>query len=74
MWGTILEGGVLHKMLGGTGLFFSGIGVHHLVIVDDLNLVFVLRYDTDGAWTPPPPESTGKLYSMLAAAMPSGSG
>ena len=74
MWGTILEGGVLQQLLGGTGLFFSGIGVHHLVIVDDLNLVFVLRYDTDGNWTTPPAESTGKLYRMLAAAMPGGAG
>jgi CubicO group peptidase (beta-lactamase class C family) len=73
MWGTIQEGGVLHKMLRGTGLFFSGIGVHHLVIVDDLDLVFVLRYDTDGAWTAPPAESTRKLYGLLAAAMPGGS-
>jgi len=70
MWGTIHEGGVLHKMLGGTGLFFSGIGVHHLVIVDDLDLVFILRYDTDGAWAQPPRESTRKLYELLAEAMP----
>jgi CubicO group peptidase (beta-lactamase class C family) len=70
MWGTILEGGVLQKMLGGTGLFFSGIGVHHLVIVDDLDLVFVLRFDTDGNWTMPPRETTRKLYELLAAARP----
>ncbi|UCF37783.1 MAG: serine hydrolase [Acidobacteriota bacterium] len=70
MWGTILEGGVLYKMLGGTGLFFSGIGVHHLVIVDDLDLVFVLRFDTDSNWTPPSPESTRKLYGLLLAARP----
>jgi len=73
MWGTILEGGVLESMLRGTGLFFSGIGVHHLVIVDDMDLVFVLRYDTEGNWSPPPTESTGKIYRLLAAAMPSGS-
>lgn len=74
MWGTIREGGVLQTMLGGTGLFFSGIGVHHLVIVDDLDLVLVLRFDTDGNWTPPPPESTRRLYGLLVAAMPGESG
>jgi len=68
MWGTILADGVLHQLLGGTGLFFSGSGVHHLVIIDDLNLVIVLRYDTDGDWTPPPADSTGKLYEMIQAA------
>jgi CubicO group peptidase (beta-lactamase class C family) len=68
MWGVTLEEGRLKDVLGGTGLFFSGIGVHHLVIVDDIKLVFVLRYDTDGNWSTPPAESTGKLYGLLKAA------
>jgi CubicO group peptidase (beta-lactamase class C family) len=68
MWGTILDGGVLSRLLGGTGLFFSGIGVHNLAIIDDLGLVLVLRFDTDGEWTPPPAGSSGKLYTMINAA------
>jgi hypothetical protein len=68
MWGTILPGGVMSKLLGGTGIFFSGIGVHNLAILDDPQLVLVLRYDTDGNWTPPPPGTGGKLYAMLTAA------
>ena len=68
MWGTILDGGILSRLLGGTGLFFSGIGVHNLAIIDDLGLVLVLRFDTDGDWTAPPPGSGGKLYTMINAA------
>lgn len=68
MWGTILEGGMLNKLLGGTGLFFSGIGVQNLAIIDDLGLVLVLRFDTDGDWTPPPAGTSGKLYMMINAA------
>jgi len=68
MWGTILDGGMLSKLLGGTGLFFSGIGVHNLAIIGELKLVLVLRYDTDGDWTPPAPGTGGKLYAMINAA------
>lgn len=68
MWGTILAGGMLSKLLGGTGLFFSGLGVQNLAIIDDLGLVLVLRFDTEGDWTPPPAGTSGKLYTMINAA------
>jgi hypothetical protein len=68
MWGTILDGGMLSRVLGGTGLFFSGIGVHSLAIIEESKLVLVLRYDTDGAWTPPAAGTGGKLYAMINAA------
>lgn len=68
MWGTILDGGMMSKLLGGTGLFFSGIGVHNLAIIEQPKLVLVLRYDTDGDWTPPPAGTSGKLYAMINAA------
>jgi hypothetical protein len=74
MWGTILEGGVLEKLMGGTGLFFSGIGVHSLAIIDELELVLVLRFDTDGDWTPPERGTSGKLYAMIAGARLSDTG
>ena len=68
MWGTILEGGMLEKLMGGTGLFFSGIGVHNLVILYDPDLVMVLRFDTDGDWTSPPRGTGAKLYQMISGA------
>ncbi len=68
MWGRIIGGGVLSRLLGGTGLFFSGIGVHNVVILDEPPLVLVLRFDTDGDWTAPPPGTSGKLYQMISSA------
>ena len=68
MWGIILEGGLLEKLMGGTGIFFSGAGVHNLAIIQDLGLVMVLRFDTDGEWTPPPSGASGKLYTMITNA------
>ena len=51
--------------LGGPGIFFSGIGVHGLLIIPELKLALVIRMDTDGDWTPPPPGTGTKLYSMI---------
>jgi CubicO group peptidase (beta-lactamase class C family) len=68
MWGTILEGGMFEKLMGGTGFYFSGIGVHNLIILDDPKIVMVLRYDTDGEWDPPQRGTSGKLYTMIAGA------
>ena len=68
MWGTILEGSRMAQLLGGSGIFFSGIGVHSLVVIPELKLVLVLRMDTEGDWTPPPAGTGGKLYSMIAGA------
>jgi hypothetical protein len=48
--------------------FFSGIGPHNLTIINDLGLVLVLRFDTDGGCTPPPAGTSGKLYTMIHAA------
>jgi CubicO group peptidase (beta-lactamase class C family) len=68
MWGVTMPGGVLEDILGGTGLFFSGAYVHHLVIVNEPDYVFILRMDTDQDWVLPPPESTGKIYGMIKTA------
>jgi CubicO group peptidase (beta-lactamase class C family) len=68
MWGTILEGSRMARLLGGPGLFFSGIGVHSLAVIPELKLVLVVRMDTDGDWTPPAPGTGGKLYSMITGA------
>lgn len=68
MWGTMAEGGRLAQLIGGGGIFFSGIGVHSLAIMQERKVVLVLRFDTDGDWTPPPRGGGGKLYSMISGA------
>ncbi len=66
MWGTILEGSRLAQLMGGSGIFFSGVGVHSLAIFPESKVVLVVRMDTDGDWTPPAPGSGGKLYAMIS--------
>jgi len=53
MWTIFPEGSLLADMIGYPGYYHTGIGVHVLVVVPDLDLVLVERYDTDGAWTDP---------------------
>jgi CubicO group peptidase (beta-lactamase class C family) len=53
MWRTIPQGSMMAEMVGYTGYFHTGVGVHALIIVPDLELVIVQRYDTDGEWTDP---------------------
>jgi len=65
MWGTMAEGGSMARLMGGSGIFFSGIGVHILAITPALKTVLVVRMDTDGNWTPPAPGTGGKLYTMI---------
>lgn len=35
------------------GFYHTGIGVHIVIIVPELKLVLVERYDTDGEWEDP---------------------
>ena len=53
MWSVFPEGSPLADLAGGPGFYHTGVGVHALVIVPDLKLVIVQRYDTDGDWTDP---------------------
>jgi CubicO group peptidase (beta-lactamase class C family) len=53
MWYVFPEGSAVADMVGAPGFYHTGIGVHALVIVPDLNLVIVERYDTDGEWEDP---------------------
>ncbi|UCE19266.1 MAG: serine hydrolase [Gemmatimonadota bacterium] len=53
MWKVFLEGSLLADMVGYPGYFHTGIGVHALVIVPELKLVVVERFDTDGPWVDP---------------------
>jgi CubicO group peptidase (beta-lactamase class C family) len=53
MWRVFLEGSLIAQMAGYPGYFHTGIGVHALVIIPELKLVIVERFDTDGEWIDP---------------------
>ncbi len=53
MWRVIPQGSQIEQMVGYTGYYHTGVGVHALIIVPELNFVLVQRYDTDGEWTDP---------------------
>jgi len=53
MWNVFPEGSLFADMIGHPGYYHTGVGIHALVIVPELNLVIVERYDTDGDWTDP---------------------
>jgi hypothetical protein len=53
MWMTIPESSVLGQLVGSSGYFHSGVGIHVLLILPEQKLVIVQRYDTDGAWVDP---------------------
>lgn len=53
MWMTIPEGSVFEQLIGSSGYFHTGIGVHVVLIFPELKLVIIERYDTDGVWTDP---------------------
>jgi len=53
MWKVFPGSSLVANMVGYPGYFHTGIGVHALVIVPDLKLVIVERYDTDGDWIDP---------------------
>jgi CubicO group peptidase (beta-lactamase class C family) len=53
MWYTIPEGSAFEQLIGAPGFYHTGVGVHIVIIIPELKLVLVERYDTDGAWTDP---------------------
>jgi CubicO group peptidase (beta-lactamase class C family) len=54
MWITIPEGSAFKQIIGATGYFHTGVGgAHVLMVLPELELVIVERYDTDGPWTDP---------------------
>ena len=53
MWNVFPEGSAIAQLVGHSGYYHTGIGVHALIIIPDLNLVIVERYDTDGTWRDP---------------------
>ncbi len=53
MWDVFPEGSLIATLIGYSGYYHTGVGVHVLVIVPELNLVLVERYDTDSDWIDP---------------------
>ena len=53
MWYTIPDGSGFEQLIGAPGFYHTGVGVHIVIILPELKLVLVERYDTDGAWTDP---------------------
>ena len=53
MWYTIPDGSGFEQLIGASGFYHTGVGVHIVIILPELKLVLVERYDTDGAWTDP---------------------
>jgi CubicO group peptidase (beta-lactamase class C family) len=53
MWHTIPEGSGFEQLIGASGFYHNGIGVHIVIILPKLKLVLVERYDTDGTWSDP---------------------
>ena len=67
-WGILLKDSMLARLVGGTGYFFSGLGVHALAIVPELKYVLVVRFDTDDEFTFPDRAGNLKMYQMIAGA------
>jgi CubicO group peptidase (beta-lactamase class C family) len=53
MWDTIPVGTALAQLVGTTGYYHTGVGVHALIVLPELKLVIVERVNTDGAWVDP---------------------
>lgn len=53
MWYTIPNSSELAQTIGSPGFYHTGLGVHIVVVLPELKLVIVERYDTDGEWTDP---------------------
>jgi CubicO group peptidase (beta-lactamase class C family) len=53
MWNVFPEGSSVAEMVGCRGYYHTGVGVHALAIVPELELVIVERFDTDGDWADP---------------------
>jgi CubicO group peptidase (beta-lactamase class C family) len=63
MWKIIEEDSDIGQMIGYPGYYYTGSGGHALVIIPDLKLVIVVRYNSDHNWDEP--GSAGFELSML---------
>jgi CubicO group peptidase (beta-lactamase class C family) len=65
MWMIAPEGSPAAELFAYPCFFHSGIGVHLLIVMPDLQLVMVIRLDTDGDWVDPGDELQMQLISMI---------
>ncbi len=72
MWYTIPEGSGFEQLIGASGFYHTGIGVHIVIILPKLKLVLVERYDTDGAWTDPGDAGTQLGLMIINSRIPEG--
>ena len=63
LWKVIPEDSEMGQMIGYPGYYHTGAGGHALVIIPDLKLVIVERYDADQKWDEP--GATGFELSMI---------
>jgi len=47
LWDTIIEDGAMDQLLGTTGFYHTGVGVHVVMVIPERKLVLVQRYNTD---------------------------
>ena len=53
MWKVFPPGSLFAQMIGYPGYYHTGIGIHAMIIIPELKLVLVERFDTDGEWEDP---------------------
>lgn len=66
MWNVVLPGAGFSNMLfnGKGGFFHTGVGIHALSVLPEHKIVYIYRYDTDGAFQDPG-DATIQLVSMI---------
>ena len=65
LWGIAPEDEMIGQMMGGHDMYFhTGLGVHVLAVIPDLNLVLVNRFDTDQPIADPG-DDIGNLIAMI---------
>ena len=70
MWKIIPEDSEIGQMIGYPGYYHTGAGGHVLVIIPDLKLVIVERYDTDQNWDEPGAAGFELTMLILDARLP----
>lgn len=53
MWNTIPQESTFGKLIGSPGYYHTGVGVHVVLVIPEMKLVLIERYDTENAWTDP---------------------
>lgn len=67
LWKTIPSGSAIAQALGASGYFHTGVGIHALVILPELRLVAVVRFDTDTTWEDPGEAGEALPFLLMGA-------